>query len=283
VKVCVLGASGFVGRHLTQALAQRGDTVVEASLRDPASAAAVAAPCDAVVNLAGEPVAQRWTAGAKRRIFDSRTQSPRAFFDTLATLERTAATYVSASGIGYYGIDDAATFTEANPAGDDFLARVCVAWEAQALAARQLGMRVGIVRTGLALGTDGGALAKLLPPFRLGLGGVVGNGRQWYSWIHIDDVVGIYLAVLDRGDGAYNATAPNPVTNAEFTHGIARTLHRPAIVPVPAFAVRALLGEAASVLLTGQRVVPQRTSAELHYRFAFADLDAAMQALASAR
>jgi uncharacterized protein (TIGR01777 family) len=276
VKVLLLGASGFLGRHFAKALERRGDEVVMLSLRDPAAAAVVAATCDGVVNFAGEPVAQRWNAIVKQRILYSRTELPRRFLAALSELERKTIAYLSASGIGYYGTSETETFVETSPPGDDFLAQVCVEWEAQALKARELGLRVAVLRTGLVLGTDGGALAKLLPAFRFGLGGTIGNGRQWYSWIHIDDLIAIYLSALDGGDGAYDATAPVPVTNAEFTFALGKALHRPVIFPTPTVALRLMLGEGAYSVLTGQRVLPQRTEDELHYRFAFETLDAAL-------
>jgi uncharacterized protein (TIGR01777 family) len=282
VKVCVLGAAGFVGRHLVAKLEARGDTVVAASLRNPAAAAALAADCDAIVNLAGEPVGQRWSEAAKHAILYSRTELPRQFLDALARIElRKPAAYVSASAIGYYGTSETATFVEENPPGADFLGQVCEAWERQASAARDLGMRVAIVRTGLALGNDGGALAKMLPPFRLGLGGIVGTGRQWYSWIHVDDLAGIYLALLDGGVGPFNAVAPNPVTNADFTHALGAALHRPTSLPTPIFALKLVLGEGASVVTTGQRVLPARIVAERELKFAYPQLDEALAALLS--
>jgi uncharacterized protein (TIGR01777 family) len=276
VKVLLLGGSGFIGRHLAAALQRRGDEVLQLSLRDPAGAAIVAATCDAVVNLAGEPVAQRWNDDVKKRIVYSRTELPRRFLSALSALERKTAIYVSASGIGYYGISETETFVEMSPPGSDFLAEVCVGWEEQAYKARDLGLRTSIVRTGLALGTGGGALAKLLPPFRLGLGGRTGSGRQWYSWIHIDDLIGIYLAALEAGDGAYDATAPEPVTNATFTSALGKVLHRPSIFPTPPFALRLMLGEGAYAVLTGQRVLPKRTIEDLKYRFAFDTLEPAL-------
>jgi uncharacterized protein len=276
VKVLILGGSGFIGPHLAAALQLRGDEVTSMSLRDPAAAAIAASTCEAVVNLAGEPVAQRWSAVAKERIVYSRTELPRRFLAALAVLERRTSVYVSSSGIGYYGTSETETFLESSPPGDDFLADVCVGWEKQALAASDLGLRAAVLRTGLALGKDGGALAKLLPAFRLGLGGRLGSGRQWYSWIHIDDLTGIFIAAIDGGSGAYNATAPEPVTNAAFTKAIGNALRRPAIFPTPTFALRAMLGEGAEAILTGQRVLPQRTIADLQYRFAFDRLDSAL-------
>jgi uncharacterized protein (TIGR01777 family) len=280
VKVQILGASGFVGKHLSAALERRGDLVIRGSLRDPSAAARQAAECDAVVNLAGERLGQRWSSTVKQALLSSRTELPRRFLEALGRTERRAVTtYVSASAIGYYGTSETETFVEDNPPGADFLAQLCEAWERQAEAARDLGLRVAVVRSGLALGRDGGALAKMLPPFRLGIGGVVASGNQWYSWIHIDDLVGIYLSVLDGGDGPFNGTSPNPVTNAEFTHTLGAVLHRPAILPVPQFALELLLGEGASVLTTGQRVVPERITQERGFSFAFPTLTGALDGL----
>jgi uncharacterized protein len=275
MKVLLLGASGFVGKHLVPALRARGDEVASASLRDPAAAASVATQCDAILNLAGEPLAQRWNANVKRRIEASRVAAPRRFLDALADKDRRCTVYVSASAIGYYGTSETETFVEESPPGNDFLASVCVGWEREARRAADLGMRVAIVRTGVALGTDGGALEKLLPPFRAGMGGIVGSGRQWFSWIHIGDLVRIYLMALERIEGPVNACAPTPVTNATFTQELGAALKRPARLPVPTFVLRAMLGEGAEMLLRGQRVLPRRTE-ELGYRFEFGELKAAL-------
>jgi uncharacterized protein len=271
VKVLLLGESGFVGKHLAAALLERGDEVAGASLRDPTAAARLAATSDAIVNLAGEPIAQRWNENVKRRIEASRVDAPRRLLDALAQLPRSCRIYVSASAVGYYGTSEVETFVEESLPGDDFLARVCVGWEREARRAADLGLRVALVRTGVALGSDGGALAKILPPFRLGLGGVIGSGHQWLSWIHIADLVGIYLMALREVQGPLNACAPNPVTNATFTKELGAVLRRPALLPVPTFALRAMLGEGADMLLHGQRAVPRRTQ-ELGYRFEFPDL-----------
>jgi uncharacterized protein (TIGR01777 family) len=275
MKVLVLGASGFVGRHLAAALRERGDEVTSISLRDPQAAADAAAAFDAVVNLAGEPIAQRWSAVVKRRIEESRVDLPRRFLDALSQRERQTKIYVSASAIGYYGTSQTETFVEESSAGNDFLARVCIAWEREARRASDLGMRVALVRTGVVLSADGGALAKMLPPFRLGMGGRVGSGRQWLSWIHVKDLVGIYLMALDRADGPVNASAPNPLTNGDFTETLASALQRRAILPAPTVALRMMFGEGATVLLAGQRVLPRRTQ-ELGYRFEFPDLKGAL-------
>jgi uncharacterized protein (TIGR01777 family) len=278
VNVTVLGASGFVGCALTAALAQRGDDVRAASLRDPAKAAAAADGSDVVVNLAGAPVAGRWTDARKRAIADSRIDLPHAFFEALERVARPPAAYVTASAIGYYGASRTATFTETSPPGDDFLARVCVAWEAGAARASELGMRVARVRTGLVLGRDGGALRTLLPLFRLGLGGPVASGEQWYSWIHLDDQVGLYLLAIDGFAGAINATAPNPVTNRGFTQALAAAVHRPAILPVPEFALELLFGEGASIVTEGQRVVPAAALAA-GYAFRHPEITGALASL----
>jgi uncharacterized protein (TIGR01777 family) len=278
VRVTLLGGSGFLGRNLAGALWARGDEVVPVSLRDPVDAAARSADSDAVVNLAGAPVATRWTAAHKREIARSRVDLPRAYLAALARVEARPRTFVSASAIGYYGTSRTATFTETSPPGEDFLARVCVAWEAIADEAAALGMRVAKVRTGLVLGSDGGALAPLLPVFRLGLGGIVASGAQWYSWIHVDDLVGIYLHALDGTDGVLDATAPTPVTNRDFTRALGRALHRPTLLPVPAFALGALFGEGAIIATEGQRVLPERTLAT-GYAFRYPQLDGALAAL----
>jgi uncharacterized protein (TIGR01777 family) len=257
-------------------LVARGDRVIAASVRGGADVAAQACDgADAAVFLAGESIAQRWTEAAKRRISESRVDATRALVARFAHLGAPPKAYVTASAIGYYPTSETATFDESSPPGDSFLARLCVAWEAAADEATSNQTRVAKVRTGLVLGTDGGTLKALLPLFRLGLGGPIGNGRQWYSWIHIDDLVGIYLAAIDGVGGPLNGTAPNPVTNAEFTRSLASAVHRPAIFPVPEFALGLMLGEGAEIATRGQRVLPERTLAN-GYAFKFATLEAAL-------
>lgn len=279
MKVAVLGASGFIGSHLTRALRARGDEVEPISLRDPAAAAEAASRCDAVVNLAGETLAQRWSSTVKRRIEFSRTELPGRFLEHLAVAARKPSIYVTASAVGYYGTSETATFDETSPPGDDFLARVCVGWEAQAVWARELGMRVAIVRCGVVLHPGGGALAKMLPPFRAGLGGVVGSGRQWISWIHLADAIAVYCVALERGEGPIDATAPNPVTNAALTRALAAAVHRPAVAPVPPIALRLMLGEGAVVVLEGQRALPKRLLDEYRFNFAFTEVEPALRNL----
>jgi uncharacterized protein len=278
MRVGLVGGSGFIGRHLRAALTARGDEVVTTSLRAPSAAAQAIASCDAVINLAGESISQRWSPAVKRGIYSSRVDGTRALVDALAGQTKQPSIYISASAIGYYPPSETATYTEASPHGSDFLGRLCAAWEVEAQRAAQLEMRVAIVRTGVVLGSDGGALAAMLQPFRLGLGGVIGSGRQWISWIHIDDAIGIYRMALDGVSGTLNATAPHPVSNAELTRALASALRRPAFFRVPSFALRAALGEGATILVDGQRVLPQRTL-ESGYMFRFTALDEALHDL----
>lgn len=291
MRITVTGASGRIGAHLVERLRARGDEVTTLS-RDPARGVrwdpiAEPAPAealrgrDAVVHLAGEDVAQRWSAAAKRRIAESRELGTRNLVAGIAALpggERPRA-LVSGSASGYYGPRGDEEVDESAPPGDDFLAGVCMAWEREAQAAEAHGLRVARIRTGVVLDRDGGALAKMLPPFKLGVGGPVAGGRQWMPWIHLADEVGVLLAALD-GDawtGAVNACAPNPVTNREFSKALGRALHRPAVAPVPALAIKALYGEMAQIVTTGVRMVPRRAT-ELGYAFAHPDLDRALQA-----
>lgn len=275
MRVGVSGASGFIGKHLCAALRARGDDVLETSMRDPQRAASLASQCDAFVNLSGENLGQRWNDRVKREILSSRTELPERFFEALSAMQARPRTYVSASAVGYYGTSETATFTEADPPGSDFLARVCAEWERVARTGESLGMRVACVRAGLVLAGDGGVLAKLLPVFKSGMGGRAGSGRQWSSWIHIHDAVGIYLLAIDRVAGAINAVAPNPARNAEVAETLGRLLHRPAAVAVPAFVVKAALAEGATLILDGQRVLPARAQAE-GYAFDFPQLEGAL-------
>jgi uncharacterized protein len=278
MRVGLVGATGFIGKHLHAVLTGRGDEVVPASLRDPRAAAVTVRECDAVVNLAGEPIAQRWTRAAKERVRRSRVEGTRELLDGLARERSRPAAYISASAVGFYPPSEDATYTEVSEHGNDFLGDLCAAWEREAERATALDMRVTIVRTGVTLGRDGGALAKMLPSFQLGLAGVLGSGKQWFSWVHIEDVTGIYCMALDGASGTFNATAPHPVTNAEFTQTLAAVLHRPAFARVPSFALRLMFGEGADILLTGARVLPQHTL-EAGYMFRFTTLDTALRDL----
>lgn len=284
LKIAILGASGFIGRHLAAHLRKRGDTVIESQLREATAAVKACEGSDVLVNLAGAPAAVRWTAAYKDEIRRSRVDVPRALIEKLGRLPEVTRpkAYISASAVGYYGTSLTATFTEDSPPGNDFLADVCVGWEREATRASGYGMRVAVVRTGIVLGPDGGALKPLMPIFRLGLGGRIASGKQWSSWIHIDDQVGIYMAAIDGAEGVLNATAPHPVTNADFTNALAVSLHRPAFLPIPAFALKLVFGEGALMMTEGQKVLPIRTR-EVGYTFKYPHVDAAMKNAVVAR
>jgi uncharacterized protein len=298
MRVTVTGATGLIGTRLVAALARRGDELTVLS-RDPARARerlgsgieAVAwdplgepAPAsalsgrDGVIHLAGEPVAQRWSAAAKERIRMSRESGTANLVAGLRSADPRPRVLVSASAVGFYGAHGDEEVPESTAPGGDFLAEVCVAWERAAEAAGELGVRVAIVRTGIVLDPDGGALAKMLPPFRAGIGGPVAGGKQWMPWIHVDDLVGLYLAALDRESwsGPLNGSAPQPVTNKDFSKALGRALRRPALAPVPRLALRALYGEMEQIVTTGQRAVPQRPLA-LGHAYAHPDLDEALR------
>jgi hypothetical protein len=273
MNIAISGASGFIGRHLLESLARAGH---------PPHALTRGAPpveCDVVIHLAGEPLAQRWTAAARRRIRESRVAGTRNLVEALATLTRRPEALICASAIGYYGSRGDEILTESSAPGSGFLPELCVAWETEAQAAEALGIRVVRVRTGLVLDARGGALPRMLPPFRMGVGGRLGSGRQWMSWIHLEDLTALLLfAVENRFQGPLNAVAPHPVTNADFTRELARALRRPALFPVPEFALRLLFGEMADVLLDSQRVAPAAAEAA-GFRFRFPQLPPALAAL----
>jgi uncharacterized protein len=247
-------------------------------LDEPAPAAALAGR-DAIVHLAGENVAQRWNDRAKRAIRESRVTGTRNLLAGVSASEPRPGALVSASAIGYYGARGEEPLDEDAAPGADFLAQVCVAWEAEAAKARDLGLRVACLRTGVVLNRDDGALARMLGPFRLGVGGPVAGGRQFVSWIHRDDVVGMYLAALEdeRWSGPLNATAPDPVSNRELSRSLGHVLHRPAVVPVPAAALRLLYGEMAEIVTGGARVMPARPLV-LGYEFVQPRLEQALAA-----
>jgi uncharacterized protein len=330
MRVTLTGATGLIGTTLVAQLVGDGAEVTVLS-RDPERAAALLgvpavgwdplsgpapkqalAGRDAVVHLAGENVAQRWSASAQRAIRESRTIGTRHLVEGLSACTTSAggagggssrgerpveggsgrrgqpgsegdggrpAVLVSASAIGYYGPHGEEPLDEEAPPGGDFLAQVCVAWETHARAAQQLGMRAVQVRTGVVLDPRGGALAKMLPAFRMGVGGPVAGGRQYVSWIHGDDLVGIVRAALsdERWSGPVNGTAPEPVTNRELSHALGRALHRPALLPVPAAALGLLYGEMAQIVTAGARVLPAKPLM-LGYEFRHPHLDEALAA-----
>ena len=313
MRVFVTGASGFVGRRLIRELLRRGDSVVALTRRanslvgvrasqpqeatDGGSRLMVLegdpckpgpwqhelAGCDAVVALAGEPVmGARWTADFKRRLYDSRIDSLRRVVEALAASPASEGkgprVLVSASAVGYYGSRGSEELTETSGPGKDFLASLCVDWEGAAEAATAHGVRVVSLRIGVVLG-DGGALEKMLPAFRLFVGGPLGSGNQYWAWIHLEDVVGLILYSLSRADvhGPVNAVAPTPCTVREVARQIGGALHRPSLFAVPELALKLMLGERAEVLLGSQRVIPQRAR-ELGYRFRYDDLATALKA-----
>ena len=291
MNITVTGASGLIGSRLVERLRARGDDVTTLSRnpsspgalrwlpeQEPAPAAALNGS-DAVIHLAGENVAQRWSDDAKRRIRGSRELGTRNLVAGIEAAEPRPRVLISSSAVGYYGPHGDEELDETTAAGDGFLAEICVIWEREAQRAAQLGLRVVCVRTGVVLAKGGGALEKMLPFFKLGVGGPVAGGEQYMPWIHVDDVIGIYLAALD-GDawsGAVNASAPTPVTNKAFSKALGRALHRPAFAPVPALAVRTLYGEMSEIVTKGQRVIPRRAQ-EHGYTFEHPDLDEALRA-----
>ncbi len=295
MRVTVTGATGRIGRRLVAALEQRGDEVTALS-RDPDRASELlgveafawdlkqdAAPKqaltgrDAIVHLAGEDVGQRWTAEVKAEILDSRERGTRNIVAAIFDAEPRPRALVCASASGFYGARKDEIVDESAAPGHDWLAQVVTRWEREAQTA-QTATRTVMVRTGIVLDAGGGALAKMLPPFRAGIGGPIGGGKQYMPWIHLDDLVGIYIAAIDNPtfQGPINASAPEPVTNKQFAKALGRGLHRPALVPVPGFTVKLLYGEMSQIVLNGVRMVPGRV-AELGYEFKHPDLDEALR------
>ncbi|WCB94784.1 Epimerase family protein [Baekduia alba] len=296
MNITLTGATGLIGTKLVRALRDRGDGVtvlsrspekagaalgVEAVAWDPLAGPAPAAALqhrDAVVHLAGEPVAQRWNDDVKRRIQESRCTGTRNLVQGLRDAgDVRPRTLVSSSAAGYYGKHGDEPVPESTPAGDDFLAGVCVAWEQEADAATEVGVRVVKIRTGVVLDKSGGALKTMLPAFKLGVGGPVAGGDQYLPWIHGDDLVELYLHALDDASwsGAYNGSAPEPVTNKAFSKALGRALHRPALAPVPGLAIKLLYGDMAEIVTEGQRAVPERALAG-GFTYKYDDLDAAL-------
>jgi uncharacterized protein len=277
MRVAVTGATGTIGRALVEALTARGDDVTQLSRSTNWPEPKTAPPPldalrdrDGVVHLLGEQIAQRWTDDAKREIRDSRILATRNLVTALGELPEAERpkVLVSQSGAGWYGHRGDEPLDESHPAGDDFLAQVTADWEAEARRAEELGVRVVVNRTGVVLSPSGGALEKMMPFFKLGIGGPVAGGEQYVPWVHLDDVVGAILFELDTEatSGPVNVTAPEPATNRDLSKALGRVLHRPAIAPVPALAVRALYGEMSDIVTTGQRAVPARLT-DLGYSF----------------
>ena len=297
MNITVTGGTGFLGRRLVPRLLAEGHRVhllvrhvrtgfgpdVQCSIwnaytMEPAPESLVEA--EAVIHLAGEPVAQRWTPSTKRRIRDSRTLGTERLVEAISHLSRRPSVLVSASAIGLYGDRGDESLTESSAPGKGFLAEVCVEWEKAADAAESLGVRVVKLRTGVALGKEGGALAQMLTPFQWGLGGPIASGEQWMSWIHVEDLVSLMLFALEHAafSGPVSATSPNPATNAEFTRELARVLRRPALFTVPAGALRLLYGEMAEIVLGSQRVFP-KAALDAGFEFKYPNLRGALQNL----
>lgn len=300
MRIVIVGGTGFLGRALAASLGADSHEIVILTRRPGGSRAAgvrfehwtpdgtadgVAAAldgADVVVNLAGESIAaRRWTDAQKKKILDSRVNATRSLAAAIAAAAQPPSVFVSGSAVGYYGPRGGEPLTEATPAGSDFLADVCVHWEAEAHHASSARTRVACIRTGLVLAKEGGALPPMLPPFRLFAGGPVGSGRQYWPWIHRDDWVGIVRHVIDqpRITGPINATAPNPVTNAEFAMALGRAMRRPSFMPAPSFALKLLLGEMAEALiLSGQRAMPVKAQ-QFGYRFEYERVENALAAI----
>ena len=295
MNILITGGTGFIGNALTQRLAAQGHTLTVLSRH----ADSVALKCGAdiqvltdlntikpqdsyhvVINLAGAPIFdQLWTAKRKNTIRNSRIALTQQLIDVLAKLEQKPDLLISGSAIGYYGSQGDSVLTENSANGNDFSAQLCIDWERTALQAEQLGVRVCLIRTGLVIASSGGLLQRLLPLFRLGLGGRLGDGQQWMSWIHREDWLAIAETMIANPAmrGAYNATAPNPVNNLEFTKTLAQTLNRPALLPTPAIILKTLLGEMSELVLGSQRVIPDRLLQQ-GFSFNYQNLSAALSA-----
>jgi len=294
--IFITGGTGLIGRHLCKALLAEGHELTVLS-RNPAS---VPVKCgagvhalaslaqwqpgqtfDAVINLAGEPIIDKsWTAKRKQMLWDSRVTLTEELVRRIAAANHRPAVLLSGSAVGYYGDRGDVMLDEAAEAGENFAAQLCKAWEDAARVAESVGVRVCLLRTAPVLSNDGGLLGRMLPPFRLGLGARLGNGKQWMSWIHMQDYVAMVLRLLHdpHAAGPYNMAAPHPVTNAEFTATLAAALHRPALFVAPALLLKLGMGERASLLLEGQRVLPGKMEAA-QYRFAFTNLADALRDL----
>jgi uncharacterized protein len=276
MKCIVSGGTGFIGRRVVERLRGNGHEVAVWSRR---GSNASLDGMDAVIHLAGEPVAQRWNATVKQRILDSRVLGTRRLVDEMGRVGAGPKVLVSASAIGYYGERGDEILTENSGPGEGFLADVCRGWEAEAGRAAQFDVRVMRLRIGFVLGKKGGALGKMVPAFKAGVGGKLGSGKQWMPWVHIDDVVEMFARAVESDmSGVWNATAPNPVRNTEFTKELGRVLHRPAFFPVPGLALKIAFGEMGEHMLDSARVVPE-AALTAGYRFRFSELGAALRDL----
>lgn len=299
MKVLVTGATGFIGKRVVKQLLNAGDEVVVLTRNVAKGAIRLGSQCEyyqwhdqhsvppleafkgvnGVINLMGEGIAdKRWDEEQKKRIYDSRIISTRNLVEGMKASKSSPKILVSASAVGIYGNRKDEDITESSPVADDFLAQVCKDWEAEAFKASEAGIRVTVIRTGVVLGRGGGALKKMLPIFKLGVGGPVGNGEQFMSWIHVDDMAAMYIEALKNKsiEGVFNGTAPYPAKNKDFTKALGKALHRPTFLPAPTFALKIVFGEMSQVLLDGQRVLPTKFK-EKHFRYKYPTLEMALK------
>ena len=298
MKVVITGGTGFVGQVVVKQLLAAGDEVVVLTRNVAKAAMSLGSKCqyyrwddsdslppleafagaDGVVNLMGETISKRWDEQQKKKIYNSRIDGTKRLIEAIEKLEVKPKVFVSASAIGIYGSRGSEELTETSTVADDFLGKVCKDWENEANKARNYGLRVVIIRTGVVLGKNGGALEKMLPVFKLGAGGPLGSGNQYMSWIQIEDLANMYNEALKDNTikGVLNGTAPYPVTNADFTKTLGKVLHRPAFFPAPAFAMKLAFGEMSQILLDGQKVLPTKFK-EHHFRFQYPTLEMALK------
>lgn len=301
MKIAITGATGFIGKELVNRLASvhqivvftrnidRAKSILPVNLHSNIEFISYTPTesgewqnhingCDAVVNLAGAPIAERWTTSYKQEIIDSRQQGTKMIVRAIAQTENKPKVLINASAIGYYGTSETETYTEISPAGNDFLGKVCQAWEEEAEKVKEIGVRLVIFRLGIVLG-NGGALAKMIPPFKIFAGGPIGKGNQWFSWIHIEDVVNLIIQALEQDNinGIFNATAPYPVTMNTLCQTLGNVMKRPSWLPVPKIALELLLGDGAKVVLEGQKVLPEKTLNVMGYNFRYSNLESALK------
>ena len=306
MKIAITGATGLVGSRLVEKLNAENQQIIVLtrnleraqrifpSLTFPNLEFVTYTPkesgtwqeslsgCDAVINLAGEPIAERWTAQQKQEILESRQLGTRKIVEAIAKSKVKPKVFISSSAIGYYGTSETVVFEETSPSGSDFLAEVCQHWEAEADKVKELGLRLVILRTGIVLASGGGALAKMIGPFQMFAGGPIGTGKQWFSWIHRDDLVNLIVEAVtnDQMSGVYNATAPNPVRMKQFCQILGEVMNRPSWLPVPEFALDFLLGDGAIVVLEGQKVLPKKAQT-LGFQFQYPELKPALTEIIS--